>query len=333
MLQCIAVCNWLLPRVEVHTRRCHWASGTHGSLSFDPDTQNMVKLLTKSAIVRNKHLPHSMFIYDNFNMDFKVTQPTTGKTGSHTSMTSATFAPYAEGLMSEDLKFTRELHVTSWFNKDNAPGSPVVYTPCIWDVMPWPEGLVDGLDSLHWAFTWHLWAILIQQDQSFGKYRQHLGLPDAIDPLPVTKTLQFPASTINMDESSHDGNWEVFKSLLEQFATPDEQLEDEIILIHSDLATKEKIDGLHKMCTIEKSAKNHLSFAVIVPGLFHLKMAMMDALWRTHIQPAKGWDDQNGFYEYIYSLLVSKWNNKISGCTWVSPPTWYHPSHDMDWCP
>ena len=99
-------------------------------------TWNMVKSLTKSAIVRNKHLPHSMFIYDNFDMDFKVVQPTAGNIGSHTSMMSATFAPYAQGSTPEDLKFTRQLHTTSWFNKDNLPGSPVVYTSCVCDVMP-----------------------------------------------------------------------------------------------------------------------------------------------------------------------------------------------------
>ncbi|KAF8230226.1 hypothetical protein L208DRAFT_1201410, partial [Tricholoma matsutake] len=33
-------------------------------------TRNMVKSLTKSAIDRNKHLPCSMFIYNNFDMDF-----------------------------------------------------------------------------------------------------------------------------------------------------------------------------------------------------------------------------------------------------------------------
>ena len=248
-------------------------------------TRNMVKSLTKSTIIRNKHLPCSMFIYDNFNMDFKVAQPTVTKIGSHTSMTSATFALYAQGSMLEDLKFTRKLHA---FNKDNLSGSPMVYTPCIQDIMPQPEVLIDGLDSLHRAFAWHLCAILIKQDWSFRRYREHLGLPDAINPLPVTKTMQFPASAINADESSYDGNWEVFKSLLEQSAAPDEQLEDEIILIHNDLATKEKIDGLCKMCTIKKSAKNRLRFAVIVLGLFHLKMAATDAFWRTHIQPAKG---------------------------------------------
>ena len=98
--------------------------------------QNMVKSLTKSAISINKHLPCSMFIYDSFDMDFKVVQPTAGNIGSHTSMMSATFAPYAQGSTPEDLKFTRQLHTTSWFNKDNLPGSPVVYTSCVCDVMP-----------------------------------------------------------------------------------------------------------------------------------------------------------------------------------------------------
>jgi hypothetical protein len=76
-------------------------------------TQNMVKSLIKSARARNKHLPHSMFTYNNFDMNFKVAQPTTRKTGSHTSMISATFAPYAQGSTSQDLKLTRKLHVTS----------------------------------------------------------------------------------------------------------------------------------------------------------------------------------------------------------------------------
>ena len=62
-------------------------------------THNMINSLTKSAAQRNKHLPPSMIIYDDFDMDFKVAQPTVGKAGLHTSMTSATFAPYAHGFM------------------------------------------------------------------------------------------------------------------------------------------------------------------------------------------------------------------------------------------
>jgi hypothetical protein len=102
-----------------------------GISALTQTTQNMVKSLTKSTIARNKYLPHSMFICDNFDMDIKVAQPTTGKTGSHTSMASATSALYAQGSTLQDLKFTRKLYVTSQFNKDNLPGCPAVYTPRI----------------------------------------------------------------------------------------------------------------------------------------------------------------------------------------------------------
>ena len=80
----------------------------------------MVQSLTKSAAERNRHLPPSQFIYDNFDMDFKVAQPTAGSRGSHASMTSATFAPYAD-LRPGDLMFTKELHAKSRFNKDLSP--------------------------------------------------------------------------------------------------------------------------------------------------------------------------------------------------------------------
>ena len=88
-------------------------------------------------------------------MDFKVAQPMVGSRGSHTSMTSATFAPYAD-LHPGDLTFTKELHVKSCFNKDLLPGSPLIYTPQIHDIISKHELPVDGLDVLLRAFTWHI---------------------------------------------------------------------------------------------------------------------------------------------------------------------------------
>ena len=194
-------------------------------------THNMINSLTKSAAHSNKYLPSSMIIYDNFNMDFKVAQPTMGKAGLHTSMTSATFALYAHGFVQGDLKFTKELHATSRFNKDIPKGSPLIYAPCIWDILPPHEPLINGLDSLHKAFVWHFQAILLQQNQSFERYKPLLGLPDPINPLPVTKTVQYPASAINADEGSNGGNWQVFVNLLEQAGVPDEWLEEDIIVM------------------------------------------------------------------------------------------------------
>jgi hypothetical protein len=125
-------------------------------------TRNMVNSLIRSARLRNKGLPPSMFIYDNFDLDFKVAQPTAGKAGTHVSMTSATFALYA-GAGLGDLRFTKELYATSPFNKDLAPGDPRIYTPRVLDILPARTAPVGGLDALSAAFAWHMRAILVQQ--------------------------------------------------------------------------------------------------------------------------------------------------------------------------
>jgi len=88
-----------------------------------------------------------MFIYNNFDLDFKVAQPTAGKSGWRVSMTSATFSPYAN-TYNEDLQFTKELHKTSPFNKDLEPGDPQIYKPSIHDILPSRTGPIRTLDPL-----------------------------------------------------------------------------------------------------------------------------------------------------------------------------------------
>jgi hypothetical protein len=63
-------------------------------------TRTMNNSLTTSAHERNRNLPPSMFIYDNFDLNFKVAQPTIENTGTHVSMTSATFTPYSTSYLS-----------------------------------------------------------------------------------------------------------------------------------------------------------------------------------------------------------------------------------------
>jgi hypothetical protein len=75
-----------------------------------------------------------------------------------------------------------------------------------------------------------------------------------------------------------------------------------VTLVHGDLSTKERIDGLRKMRTIEHNAMNRLGWVVFIPGMFHLKMACTDAFWRIHILPKTGRDDPTGFMEYIRHL-------------------------------
>lgn len=74
------------------------------------------------------------------------------------------------------------------------------------------------------------------------------------------------------------------------------------MLVHGDLVTKERIDGLRKMRVIEHNSKNRLNWVIFVPGMFHLKMACADAFWWIHVSPKAGRDDPTGFFEYIRHL-------------------------------
>ena len=222
----------------------------------------------------------------------------------------------------DDLCFTKELHRTSWFNKDLWLNDPRIYKPTCNDVLPPQEDSLrrSKLLSLNAAFAWHIREILVKREPAFAHYQQHLGLPAAIEVLPTRKTVQYPANAINADESQNDGNWEVLTNLLDQVCAThlnvlylitegtlqsniqDNSLEEFVTLVHGDLSTKERIDALRKMCTIEHSTKNWLGWVVFVPGMFHFKMACTDAFWRIHINPKMGWSDPTSFFEYIRHL-------------------------------
>jgi len=187
-------------------------------------TWNMVKSLHKHANICLKTLPPGNMIYDIFDMDFKVAQPVAGHDSMHMSATSVTFAPYP-GTTLDDLQFTKELHETSIFNRDLRPTDPKIYKPTAFDLLPPLEPISDngatgsestGLDALWKAFAWHMRAILVEQEPAFRKYQCHLGMPEAIDVLPMHKTEQFPANAINANEGQNDPNWEVLKILLDQ---------------------------------------------------------------------------------------------------------------------
>lgn len=55
---------------------------------------------------------------------------------------------------------------------------------------------------------------------------------------------------------------------------------------------------MHRSRRIELTPKRQFQYVVFVPGLFHFKMACVDALWRTWIQPHAGQQDPNSLYQH-----------------------------------
>ncbi|KAG1883647.1 hypothetical protein F4604DRAFT_1878913 [Suillus subluteus] len=65
------------------------------------------------------------------------------------------------------------------------------------------------------------------------------------------------------------------------------------MLFHSDFGTGEHLQAALQRCTIESTPWNHLQHVIFIPGLFHLKMASADAIWRTFLQHSSARLDEN----------------------------------------
>lgn len=87
------------------------------------------------------------------------------------------------------------------------------------------------------ALAWHVRCILVEQELAFRYYHTHLGSPVAIQSLTMEKTRKYPANAIHADERTLDGNWQVLTNLLDQGGISEDVLENNIILVHGDLAS------------------------------------------------------------------------------------------------
>ncbi|KAG1849657.1 hypothetical protein DFJ58DRAFT_716892 [Suillus subalutaceus] len=85
-----------------------------------------------------------------------------------------------------------------------------------------------------------------------------------------------------------------------------------VIIVHGDLLTKERLDTVRNSQRVEHTPKNRLQYVIFLLGLFHYKMACTDALWRTHIQPKEGRDDENSLYQHIGILRPDETGKIVS---------------------
>jgi hypothetical protein len=82
-------------------------------------------------------------------------------------------------------------------------------------------------------------------------------------------------------------------------ANGDVDLSDFVLFVHRDLLTKERLDTIWDSRRIEDTPKNRFQFVVFLLGLFHYKMACVDALWRTYLRDKDGRSDLNSTYQHV----------------------------------
>ena len=99
---------------------------------------------------------------------------------------------------------------------------------------------------------------------------------------------------MNYSNSSVSGNIETILDLMEQGGVGDPSdmnsryqvvdINPFIVIFHGDLGTGDRIYSIQQRRAIEKTPWNRFQFAIFVPGLFHVKMACADAVWRIFIK-------------------------------------------------
>jgi len=254
--------------------------------------------------------------YDNFDINFKTSEPTLAHQSSFVSTTSATAIPLIGVDNTNVLHCSKALWSMDLWN----PSSSISHINIdefdllrfhiinVCDHMP----AELGMDLSLWckAFAWHVCQILINHGQYFGYLSDRLGTPDTLFKIPVSRANQVPMKSMKIKQSSVDGNIEVMDNLLHQgglgdptepdfVSAGDVDISEYVLLVHGDLLTKECLDMVWASQCIDDSPKNWFQFVVFVLGLFHFKMACVDALWRVYLQAKEGCEDMNSTYQHV----------------------------------
>jgi hypothetical protein len=161
-------------------------------------------------------------------------------------------------------------------------------------------------------------AIISHGPEELRKFESRLQEvePIAVAPLAQRTTKQVPLSAIDQEVGSVPGTIAGLSKLLLQMGIwPGEssdlerdpllvRLDGLVMFLHCDLGALEKVLSAQRVRSIEATPEHKLESLVPVLGLFHLKMACADAIWRIliHKKPGQGINDPNSLFSMLAKL-------------------------------
>ncbi|KZT63807.1 hypothetical protein DAEQUDRAFT_719004 [Daedalea quercina L-15889] len=114
---------------------------------------------------------------------------------------------------------------------------------------------------------------------------------------------------MDINQSTVQGNADAITNLCKQAAIGDhsvdrgvENIGDHVVLVHGDLSTCERVQSLQVSRGVEKTPWLRFVFVIFVIGLFHLKMACADAIWKIFIQLKQGRADDTGLFKLVAEI-------------------------------
>ena len=281
--------------------------------SLSAESASHIRALGQSLLVA--------WAYDNFDVDLKSSAPTIEKSGSTLRhLTSALLYPLQHDVQLEDLKCSEELWKRSRLN----PNAEIadVHPKYSWkdliikisEVHPDAVQVVGGiqLDRQARFRAWkYLYDLCHHGPAYFSQFCSELRQlePEAVDQIPLVKTPIIPARSMEFSNSTVAGNISTIINLMNQggVGDPDDldtiyEVKDGMLYMfffHGDLGTGDRILSIQLRRSIEKSLWNRFQYVVFVPGLFHVKMACVDSLWRLFIMPSVAREDKTSLMKDI----------------------------------
>ena len=152
--------------------------------------------------------------------------------------------------------------------------------------------------------TWRILSDLIEHGpEYFRRFQNLLGEPDTVEAIPVVKTPIIAIQSMEYINSMVSGNIESVVGLLAQAGIQDPMethvhgpdmpdMLDYVMLFHGDLGTGECVQALLQRQAMENSPWKRYQHIIFVPGLFHLKMAAVDAIWCAFLHPVAARGDE-----------------------------------------
>ena len=267
------------------------------------------------------------YTYDNFDIDFKTNLPTVEQSGGDTltHLTSGTLVYLEHGDVPASLRYSQQLWDKSPLNP-HVTAADLEPTRMVFDFMqlhPEPDD-PSGLTRTDRFNAWMFYQDLCMHGPPyFAQFRSTIGLPEFVEKIPVVKMRHAPARAMDINQSSVSGNIQALRNLLEQggigevgddsgteWETDNISFGNNVIIVNGDLATGERIYSILDRRSIEDTPALRFQHTIYVMGLFHLKMACADALWRLFIEKKKTRDDENSLMHFV-ALHRSKETGKI----------------------
>ncbi|KAF9493445.1 hypothetical protein BDN71DRAFT_1508550 [Pleurotus eryngii] len=291
--------------------------------SLSSKSYRELRLLAKTLL--------AALVYDNFDMDFKSSQPTVGKLEVTLKHATSVLALSLLHVVADDLKCSAELWASDPMNPyipDSVKRPTRMWVDCIApieDIAPWllsPPGPLPSSTPLPntsaynappcpsrfiQTIAWHFQYMLVTFVTPLQHFTLQLGKPKTVLQIPVMKTTHIPCRTMDINQSTNDAQAQIIDNLLAQASIGDPtdyphvtDLREHVLLVHGDLGTGERLFAVKQSRSIEDKEMCRLQPVIFVMGLFHLLMACAEAIWRMYIEPKEVCTDRepNSMYNH-----------------------------------